>query len=606
MISFFVTLRRDIDVRLRRTFPVPLWLFGRERALLGRFISASLGRAALAAISILLIRDFLGGALGRQTGGAGWIAGEPGSAAALWSLAALLFLTTLGMTALAYAARMTQHRLVTAIELDIMERLIRTLLRLSAGFFERRSRGDLIHALQRDVANLRTMLLSASTLLIDALHAIALIVAAVIVSPALAVWAFLLLPLAAAPIAFFARRTIVRSHGLRRKGVALFDLFLQMLSGLGVIRIYHGEESEAERAVGRTRRYLDELTAMEQARAAARVVFDALAGLGLIAVIIVGGFQVLRGALGWPELLAFLMALRAAHTPLHGLNSNLLEVQRQHASVAHINSILHERPDVADAPGATAVASPPERLAVRQLGFSRGGHRILDDVSFAVRAGETLGIVGPSGAGKTTLLNLIARFYDPDSGAVLYDERDVRTFTLRSVHQCLALVTQEPFLFSTTIRENIRCGRPGASDTDVEAAAGAAEIHADIIRMPDGYETVVGHGGRSLSRGEAQRINIARAILKNAPVLLLDEATSSLDSHAEAQVQHAIDRLVAGRLTVCVAHRLSTLRDATRILVLEKGRVAGFGPHSDLLINCPTYRRLWEAQSSVSVPARAV
>jgi len=164
----------------------------------------------------------------------------------------------------------------------------------------------------------------------------------------------------------------------------------------------------------------------------------------------------------------------------------------------------------------------------------------------------------------------------------------------------MALVTQEPFLFTTTIRDNIRCGRPDATDAEVEIAARAAEIHDDIRSMPEGYDTVVGQGGRALSMGEVQRINIARAVLKNAPILLLDEATSGLDSDAEARVQRAIDRLVTGRITVSVAHRLSTLRGASRILVLEEGRAVGLGTHQELLEGCPTYRRLWEAQS---VPA---
>ena len=223
---------------------------------------------------------------------------------------------------------------------------------------------------------------------------------------------------------------------------------------------------------------------------------------------------------------------------------------------------------------------------------------MLDDVSFTINAGETLGIVGPSGAGKSTLLNLIARFYDPTSGSVQLDGEDLRNFRLRDVYGMLAIVTQDPFLFSTSIRENILCGRPGASQAEVEAAARAAEIHEEIIAMPDGYETVVGQGGRSLSRGEAQRVNVARAILKNAPILLLDEATSSLDSYSEARVQRAVDRLVTGRLAISVAHRLSTLRNASRILVLEQGQVMGLGTHQQLLATCPTYVRLWEAQEA--------
>jgi ABC-type multidrug transport system fused ATPase/permease subunit len=244
--------------------------------------------------------------------------------------------------------------------------------------------------------------------------------------------------------------------------------------------------------------------------------------------------------------------------------------------------------------------SAPTRLSVTDVSFARGDVTVLDGVTFDLRAGETLGIAGPSGAGKTTLLNLIARFYDPAHGAVALDGHDLRQLRLADMYRHLAIVAQEPFLFASSVRDNIRCGRPDATSAEVEAAARAAEIHDEIVAMPNGYDTVVGPGGRELSRGEAQRVNIARAVLKNAPILLLDEATSSLDSFSEAKVQRAIDRLAAGRMTIAVAHRLSTLRSAHRVLVLDDGRVAGLGTHAELLANCTVYRSLWEAQTTVA------
>ena len=587
-------------------FALPLRLLRGERRLMVRFAAASVARAALAACSVLLIRDFLGGALGRTAGVAGWVAAERGPGAALWMVAGLLLLTTLAMAALTYAARLAQHRLVAAVELGAMERLIRTLLRLSTPFFDRRSRGDLLHTLQRDVANLRTVVVGGATLLVDALQAAALIVAAVILSPQLSVYAFVLVPLGVAPVVWLAQRTMRQSYGVRRKGVALFDLFLQMLNGIRIIRIYQGESIEAERASGRARRYFDELLKMERGRAAARVTLESLAGLGVVVVIVAGGFRVLDGSLGWPELLAFLLAVRATHTPLHNLNLNLIEIQRHHASVAHIDALLQEQPEICDAPGARPLTAAPRTIAADRLSFGAGGVTILEDVSFVARAGETLGIVGPSGAGKTTLLNLLVRFYDPESGAVRWDAADVRSLQDESLHRAVALVAQDPFLFNTSVRENIRCGRPGASDADVEAAARLAGIHDEIQAMPEGYETLVGHGGRALSRGEAQRVNIARAVLKNAPVLLLDEATSSLDAHTEGEVQRALDRLASGRLTVSVTHRLANIRHASSIVVLDKGRVAGTGSHEALLRSCETYRRLWLAQAGEDLPPAPV
>jgi subfamily B ATP-binding cassette protein MsbA len=562
-----------------------------------RFILASLGRAALTAATILLIREFLSGALGGAGGAATRAAEVFGANAVLWATVVLLLLAHLGATALAYDSQVTQQRLVKVIELGTMERLIRHLLFLSAGYFDRRTHGHVIQGLWQDVQQMRTATLAAGTAVLESLQAAFLLVTAVILSPVLAIWAFVVLPLAMQPINLIARRTLVRAFAVRERAISLFDALLQLVRGMRTIRLYQGERIEAERTVARASAYLDELIATERVRALATVVLQGLAGVSLVAVIVVGGFQVMRGSLGWPELLAFLMAARAAQGPLNNLNTAYLEIQRYGASLVHIDALLREQPEVVERPDARALPGGPTAISVERLSFTAGGVPILRDVSFGVTAGETLGIVGPSGAGKSTLLNLVARLYDPDTGAIRFDEVDLRDCRLADVYSSIAMVTQDPFLFSTSIRENIRCGRPSASDTEVERAARAAEIHDEIEAMPGGYATLVGPGNRELSRGEAQRVNIARAILKNAPILLLDEATSSLDSWAEARVQRAIDRLVAGRLVIAVAHRLSTLRNATRILVLEDGRTVGIGTHAELLISCPTYRRLWEAQS---------
>jgi ABC-type multidrug transport system fused ATPase/permease subunit len=588
---------------VRGPLSLPLATVRREPGLAMRFALASLGRAALTGAAVLLIREFLGGILGREEGIARRLTDAYGADAALWGVATALVVCQLGATALAYAAQVTQQRLVAAVELSAMERLIHHLLGLSAGFFDRRTHGELIQTVRQDVSHLRAVAVAAATMVLDALNALALIAAAVLLSPTLALLAFVLVPVAALPVYLVARRTLARSFGVRRKGVALFDVLLQLVRAIRIIKVYQGERVEADRTARRARQYFDELIGMERTRAMARVALESLAALSLVAVIVAGGLQVLGGALGWPELLAFLIAARAAQGPLNNVNTSYMEIQRYGASVSHIEALLAERPDVRDAADAEPIAAPPTRLVAESVGFAFGGTAVLHDVSFELGAGETLGVAGPSGAGKTTLLNLVARFYDPTSGAVRFDDRDLRDLRLGDVYSQVAIVAQDPFLFASSIRENIRCGRPEAADAEVEAAARTAEIHDDIVAMPDGYDTVVGHGGRALSRGEAQRVNIARAVLKNAPVLLLDEATSSLDSFAEVKVQRAIDRLSAGRMTIAVAHRLSTLRGAARILVLDAGRVAGFDTHTALMAGCPVYRRLWEAQAGATATA---
>ena len=581
-----------------RLLALPFGSVRKHPGLAAQFVVSSLGRAALTGASVLLVREFLGGILGRENGLARRLTESYGASAALWGAAVALIVTQIGAAILAYSAQVSQQRLVAAVELGTMERLINHLLGLSAGFFDRRTHGDLIQTLRQDVSQLRTVAVAVATMVLDALNAAALIGAAFMLSPRLAVLAFVLVPLAAFPIYLVARRTLARSFGVRRKGVVLFDMLLQLLRAIRIIKVYQGERVEAERTVREARHYFDEIIDMERTRALARVALEALAALSLVTVIIAGGLQVLSGSLGWPELLAFLIAARAAQGPLNNVNTSYMEMQRYGASMAHIDALLAERPEVQDVPNAAPIAASPRRLAVESVGFAFGSTVVLDGVSFEVGAGETLGIAGPSGSGKTTLLNLIARFYDPASGTVRLDGRDLRTLRLADVHHQIALVAQDPFLFASSIRDNIRCGRPDASDIEVEHAARTAEIHDEIVAMPEGYDTIVGHGGRALSRGEAQRVNIARAVLKNAPILLLDEATSSLDSFSESKVQRAIDRLAAGRMTVAIAHRLSTLRAATRILVLDDGRVAGLGSHAELLATCAVYRRLWDAQTA--------
>ena len=590
-----LNLKQQLSMLIRLLRPHP--------GLVARFTIGSLGRAGMTAASILLIREFLAGVLGQGRAFGFSVTAE----SALWITVVLLLLVSLSAAAFNYDSQVTQQKIVKAIELSTMEQMIRHLLALSVGFLDRKTHGDLIQAIRQDVTQMRMVVLSTARIVLEVFQTAALVAAAVSFSLTLSLWAFLLVPAGALPIYMVARRTLARSFGVRQKGVALFDALLQLLHGIRVIKIYQGERAEGERTVERARVYFDEMIEMERVQAFARIVLESLAALNVVVVIIVGGLSVMRGQLGWPELLAFLLAMRAVQGPLNNLNSAYLDVQKYSASVFHIEQLLEEKPEIQDPKHAHAFSGRPLSITADRVDFNFNQTRVLRNVSFTVKAGETLGIVGPSGSGKTTLLSLIARFYDPTRGRVMLDGEDLRNFRLHDMYASLAIVTQDPFLFSTTIRENILCGRPDATQEEVEAAARAAEIHDEIMAMPEGYETVVGQGGRALSRGEAQRVNVARAILKNAPILLLDEATSSLDSYSESRVQRAVDQLAVGRLAISVAHRLSTLRNATRILVLEQGQVVGLGTHTELLAGCATYRRLWEAQggyvsSEVLVP----
>jgi ABC-type multidrug transport system fused ATPase/permease subunit len=250
-------------------------------------------------------------------------------------------------------------------------------------------------------------------------------------------------------------------------------------------------------------------------------------------------------------------------------------------------------PETVDRPGATAADHLQGQVRFENVGFKYpDGTNVLHDISFEAKPGQMVALVGLTGAGKTTLVSLIPRFYDASAGRVLLDELDVRQYQVRSLRERIAIVLQEPVLFSGTIADNLRYGRLDATQSDIEEAAAAAHAHDFIARLPKGYETEIAEAGGSLSGGERQRISVARAILKNAPILILDEPTSSLDSISEEIVFAALKRLRAGRTTIVIAHRLSTVRDADQILVLDDGRIAAHGRHDELIKASPLYRRM--------------
>lgn len=261
--------------------------------------------------------------------------------------------------------------------------------------------------------------------------------------------------------------------------------------------------------------------------------------------------------------------------------------------------LMATEPTIQDAPDAADLTDVRGEVALDHVTFSydNGSPEVLHGVDLTVRAGETVAIVGPSGGGKSTLCQLVPRFYDPDSGTVSVDGHDVRCLTQRSLRRSIGIVQQDVFLFADTIRENIRYGKPDASDAEVEEAARRAELYDDIAAMPDGFDTYVGERGTLLSGGQKQRVAIARIFLKNPPILILDEATSALDSVTESRIQHAFDELSRGRTTLIIAHRLSTIRAAHRILVIQDGCIAEQGTHDQLLARGGAYARLYHTQN---------
>lgn len=572
-------------------------LFRGERLLVARFVAMSLMRAVLTTAGIYLLQQFLAGVLGGAPGIASVIAARWDPTTALWAVAAALTLCYLLTSAVTYDSQIVEQRIIRVVELGVMERLTQHLLTLSVDFFDRHTHGDLVLAMRQDVSRLRTVLSAQARIVFEFSQAIGLIAAAFWLSPKLAFLSIVALPAMVLPVLVMSRRTMRRSFTVRRGASRMYDGLLQILRGIRVIKIYQGEEAESKRATEQAREFF--LASIEVARMESfgRVLVEAVAGLSIVVVVVAGGFEVLNGKLTWPSLLAFLLAVRSIHGPLNNINSQYLESHRYGASLQRITDLLAERSSLVQSGKALPMPRKPRSIRLVNVSFGYSNRTVLSDITVEVHAGETLGIVGPSGAGKSTLLNVVSRFVDPTSGRILVDGTDLRDFALSDVYHNIALVPQEPFLFAASVMENIRVGRPDATDAEVVAAARAAEIHDDVASWPEGYETRIGLAGRGVSEGQSQRLNIARALLKDSPILILDEASSSLDSIAEAKVQRALDSLVEGRITFVVAHRLSTLRHANRILVLDQGQCVGIGTHEYLLEHCPLYALMWTPQT---------
>jgi ABC-type multidrug transport system fused ATPase/permease subunit len=323
------------------------------------------------------------------------------------------------------------------------------------------------------------------------------------------------------------------------------------------------------------------------------VVVSTITILGTALVVIVGGNFVMRGSLTIGQLMVVISYLGAVYGPLSAIAHTTGHLQGALAGAKRVRAMFALVPETVDAPGANDATAVKGDIRFEDVGFSYpDGTKVLDDITFGANPGEMIAIVGLTGAGKTTLVSLIPRFYHPTTGRVLIDGVDVRQYRVRSLRDRISIVLQDPVLFSGTIADNIKYGRLDATPQDVEDAARAAHAHDFISRLAKGYDTEIAEAGGSLSGGERQRLSVARAILKNAPILILDEPTSSLDAISEEIVFAALRRLRTGRTTIVIAHRLSTVRDADRILVLDGGKIAAQGRHEELLKSSQLYRRM--------------
>jgi ATP-binding cassette subfamily B protein len=484
------------------------------------------------------------------------------------------------------------ERVVADIRSAVYERVIR----MDPAFFEITKTGEVLSRLTTDTTLIQSLAgAGLSILLRSAVSFLGSLVLLLLTSLKLALIIFALIPLVFVPMILFGRRVRHLSRDSQDRVADTSGLAGETLNAIQTVQAFTLEELQLKRYDGAVEDSF--LTGVRRMRVRAWMIAAAVMGVfGAVTLVLwLGARSVLDGSMTGGELAQFLSYAIFMATAVGALSEMWGEVQRAAGAMERTVELLHSRPSIVTP--ANPVALNPSRGAIRieNLSFnypSRPDTRALDGFDLEIAPGETVAFVGPSGAGKSTVFQLLLRFYDPASGRILIDGVDIAQADPVAVRAQVGFVPQETIIFGASARENIRYGRPGASDAEIEAAARAAAADEFIQKLPEGYDTFLGEKGARLSGGQKQRIAIARAILKNPPILLLDEATSSLDSESERLVQDALEQLMRGRTTLVIAHRLATAINSDRIVVIERGRIVGIGKHEQLLHDNALYARL--------------
>lgn len=485
---------------------------------------------------------------------------------------------------------------------DIRNILYEKIQGLSLDYFSERRTGELISRITHDVNVVENAVSYGLTDLFRQTFLIGMfVVIAFTIYPSAAFIVFVVFPLIGIPVAQIGRRLRKISKGTQEKMADINSILLETISGIQVVKAFCTEDYEIRRFKGKNHDYYKlRMKSIKRLLAIAPLteIFGAVCG---VAVILWIGRVVMQGQLSFGVFILFFGSLMSIISPIKKLGNVNALIQQALAANERIYEILDSCPSVQEKKGAVAVGPMREAVSIENVSFryATSADFVLRDINLKVGRGEIVAVVGPTGSGKTTLVNLIPRFYDPSAGRVLLDGVDLKDVSFASLRRQIGIVSQDTILFNDTVRANIAYGFREASPEEIQAAAERAFAHNFIVKMPLGYETIVGDRGFRLSGGEKQRLAIARAILRNPPLLILDEATSQLDSESERYVQEALDRLMQGRTVVAIAHRLSTIQKAHKIVVLQNGRIVGEGRHEELLKNCSLYEKLYTIQFSL-------
>ena len=497
-----------------------------------------------------------------------------------------------------YAQSVIMHYVGQRIITDTQHRLYGHLTRMDLSFFHQTPTGSLISRFTVDINMMRAAVSNALTGIgKDFLTLIFLVGVMFIQDRYLAVIAFVVFPVAILPIVKLGQRIRKVTVSTQEEIGQFTTLLEQTIQGARVVKAYRMEEYEKGRFRKIAERVFQLVFKSARIRSMASPIMETLGGVAVALVIFYGGFRVIEESMNPGAFFSFITALLLAYEPMKRLANLNASLQEGLASAQRLFGLLDTKPNIIDKPDAATLKIKGGNIVLNQVNFSYiPKNPVINGVSLSVPAGKLVALVGPSGAGKSTILNLIPRFYEVDSGVIKIDGIDVQDATLESLRRNIALVSQEIILFDDTVRANIAYGRPDASEKEITQAAKNAAAHDFIEAMSNGYDTYVGERGTKVSGGQRQRLAIARAMLKNAPILLLDEATSSLDAESEREVQAALMKLMKGRTTLVIAHRLSTVIEADLIHVIDNGKLVESGNHPELLSKNGTYARLYALQ----------
>jgi subfamily B ATP-binding cassette protein MsbA len=497
---------------------------------------------------------------------------------------------------------------------DLRDDLYNAILRSSAAFFTKHTTGTLLSTMVNDIEKVQFAMSSVLAEFLQQFFTLIFVAVVVVSQGGKLAWVLLLF----IPAILYSSRKIGRqvrttTRGGQDKLAEIQNILHETITGNRIVKAFGMERWELERFRAAARRLFRANLRLVAAFAISSPLMDILGAIAIALLLLLGRDQINRHGLTEGAFFAFIIAVFKLYDPVRKFAMFNNNFQQAVGASSEIFRFMDIEDEVREKPGAKRMGKFARAIRFADVSFSYSNDNaedsplVLHDINLEVKAGEVLAVVGSSGAGKSTLVHLIPRFFDVSGGRILIDDNDVREVTLESLRSQIGIVTQETVLFNDTVRNNIAYGQPHVSQKQVEEAARAARAHEFIRGLPEGYNTMIGERGVRLSGGERQRIAIARAILKNAPILILDEATSALDSESESLVQSALQNLISGRAVFVIAHRLSTVRRADRIVVLENGTISDIGAHEELMQKLGTYRRLYELQfAEADVPKAAV